>query len=124
MTLLLCFQMMQTDISAHKPGVEEVVKQAADISHNNTDTRVMTYAQQLSTRYSNVATSVEVRRDSRYAGNRSAVSISVEHKALHVAGVCRAGEHRSHGGERGESRATVDLLPTSERVASSRHGSP
>ena len=53
-------QMMQTDVIAHKPGLEEVLRQADEISHNNTDTRVAAYAQQLNNRYKNVATSVKV----------------------------------------------------------------
>ena len=52
--------MMQTDVAAHKPGVESVLKQATDISQSNTDTRVASYAEQLNSRYKSIANAVKV----------------------------------------------------------------
>ena len=58
--LTLLLQMIQTDITAHKPGLDSVTKQAEEISRNNADTRVATYAEQLNARYKSAASSVKV----------------------------------------------------------------
>ena len=53
-------QIIDTDVAAHKPGLDSLMKQAEEISRSNTDSRMKTYAEQVGSRYSAVAATVKV----------------------------------------------------------------
>ena len=55
-----CFQTIETDVQAHKPGLDQLSRQAEEIAESSADSRLPSYVQQLEARFKALSANVKV----------------------------------------------------------------